>query len=85
MIWTGLERLVMYAFNVALNFIPSWTLDFSPYLQAFVDIFKQINWYFPVAETFIVIGLILLVQKIWFGFTLVARIIKLISLGRVEL
>jgi len=84
---TSLNNFAISAFMLALDFVPDvpeW-LDLATYAQKFVDLYNYISWYFPLSTALIILGIIFAMERLYYGYWLVAKIIKLLSFGFVDL
>lgn len=86
-IWDSLSYIVLFAFNKFINLLPDpiGLETFTGFWNNIVNIYDYVEWIFPVHTLFVVVGVIFVVEQSYLLYWLFAKVIKIVSAGRVDL
>lgn len=88
-LWTIINVITRYAFNVALSALPNPSTTIDGYIDTgltnFRDLYAYINWIFPVEALFILVLIIITVETFYTQYWLFAKLVKIVSFGFIDL
>lgn len=81
--------MAIFSLSAAISILPDTpagvTSTISGFVNGFIYVFTYINWFLPIPAILSVLAVIFIVENAYFGYSVIVRIIRVLTLGFVDL